>query len=349
MDQTSKSANPSLSAVRHRSAAVAPCLIAPKRKNGVVVRLVLLLLPASLAAQTPGPAVQGTWTPAPSMHTTRNAHNVVSTDRAIYVLAGSGAGFRPVLEVERFDGQAWSLETTLPGNGLNAPASAILNNRIYVVSGFNGVSNTPTAEVRYYDLMTRTWHDAAPLPAPRGGHGIAVLNGKIHVFGGGNSVSTIADHSEFDPATNRWGDRAPLKRAKGSPAGVVMNGRIYAIGGRSGPQDFGDVEIYDPATNRWADGPSIEPRGTAGAVLYRGAIFLFGGESQAKKASLNSVLRFNPQGGTWEETTPMPTARNYSRAVLFRDAVFVVGGNTTAGASHSAQGSAVVERFSIRP
>ena len=310
----------------------------------VFVALVWLTA-AQANVQAQAPAVRAQWRTEPSMHNTRNAHNVVSDGRAIYALAGSGAGYKPVLEVERFDGQAWTVETTLPGNGLNAPASIILNNRIYVVGGFNGVSNMPSAEVRYYDLATRTWHDAAPLPAPRGGHAIVVLNGKIHVLGGGNSVSTIADHTEYDPATNRWTERAPLRRAKGSPAAVVWQGRIYAIGGRSGPADFADVDIYDPAANSWSEGPPIEPRGTAGAVVYNGAIYLFGGESQAKRSSLDSVLRLNPQSNTWETVTPMLTARNYARAVLFRDAVYIVGGSLTAGASHSAQGSAVVERM----
>jgi N-acetylneuraminic acid mutarotase len=45
----------------------------------------------------------------------------------------------------------------------------------------------------------------------------------------------------------------------------------------------------------------------------------------------------------------LPTARAYARAVPFADGVLVVGGSTSAGASHSSQGSAVVERFEAEP
>jgi N-acetylneuraminic acid mutarotase len=263
------------------------------------------------------------------------------------VLAGSGAGARPVLEVVRFDGVAWATVTELPGNGLNAPASVFLDGRIVVVGGFDGVSNVPTADVRAYDVASDGWEPLAPLPAPRGGHGIAVLDGKIHVLGGGNSRSTIADHSVYDPATDAWGERAPLPRPEGSPAVVAFGGRLWAIGGRSGRADYGDVDVWDPTTDAWKAGPAIEPRGTAGAVVYQDAIFLFGGESQELEACLDEVLRLDADASEWKAVAALPTPRNYARAVVLDDAVFVVGGSPLPGASHAAEGSTTVERFEL--
>lgn len=206
------------------------------------------------------------------MRNARAAHAVVSTVSGIYALAGTGTGGRPVLEVERFDGSRWDAEGVLPGEGLNAPAAVAVDDRIVLIGGFDTSTNVPTARVRIYDLKSRQWRDGAPLPAPRGGHAAVVLDGKIHVLGGGNAVSTIDDHSVYDPRTETWRARAPLPRAEGSPAAVVWSGRIYAIGGRSGGSDFGDVYVYDPATDAWTSGPGIEPRGTAGAVAYCGAM-----------------------------------------------------------------------------
>jgi N-acetylneuraminic acid mutarotase len=282
------------------------------------------------------------------MRHARAAHAVVSTGAAVYALAGTGLGGRPVLEVERFDGRAWTVEAALPGAGLNAPAAVALGGRVYVIGGFSTVTNVPTAAVQVYDPATRTWREAAPLPAPRGGHAAVVLDGRVHVLGGGNSQSTLADHSVYDPATNAWRALAPLPRAEGSPAAVAFGGRLYAIGGRSGPADFGSVDVYDPATDRWSPGPGIEPRGTAGAVSYCGAIYLFGGESQARRASLADVLRLDPGAGAWRAAPPMPTARNFARAVPFRGAVYVVGGGPAPGPSHASEGSAVVESFRAR-
>ena len=164
----------------------------------------------------------------------RSAHAAVSTRDRIYVVGGTGDGAAPVRDVEMFDGVSWTVESALPGDGLNAPAAVAIDARIYVLGGFGTTTNVPTSDVLVYDIRTRTWSKAAPLPAPRGGHAAVLLNGRIHVIGGGNSRSTLADHSEYDPATDTWTARAPLPRSEGSPAAVVFNGKLYAIGGRSG-------------------------------------------------------------------------------------------------------------------
>jgi Uncharacterized protein conserved in bacteria len=282
------------------------------------------------------------------MRYARAAHAVVASPTAVYALAGTGAGGAPVLPVERFDGSTWQVETTLPGAGLNAPAAVLLGGRIYVIGGFNTVTNVPSTHVLVYDLATRRWSDAAPLPATRGGHAAVVLNGRIHVIGGGNSRSTIADHDVYDPATNHWTSAAALPRAEGSPAAVVVAGRLWSIGGRSGSSDFGYVDVYDPLTDRWSAGPPIEPRGTAGAVRYCGATYLIGGESRARAQSLAEVLRLDDGASAWRIAPPLPTARNFARAVFLRDRIYVVGGSPAPGRSHASEGSAVVESFGLR-
>ena len=284
-------------------------------------------------------ATVGAWHTAPPLPTARAAHAVVVNGDSVYVLGGSGGQ----VDVDRFDGARWTIATQLPHGALNAPAAVALGGRIYVLGGFAAQTNLPSDAVDVYDPRANTWSSAAPLPAPRGGHAAVVLDGKIHVLGGGNSQSTIADHSVFDAQTNTWSSAAPLPRAEGSVAAVVFGGKLYAIGGRSGFSDFGDVYVYDAQRDAWTHGPSIPARGTAGVVVYKSAIYLFGGESQAKGAVLGDVLRLG--NGKWKRVSKLPTPRNYARAVVFRKAVYVIGGSRSAGASHSAAGSRVVERF----
>ncbi len=291
--------------------------------------------------------VQQPWTSEPPMHHKRAAHAVVGDGKSLYALGGTGEGGAPVVAFERFDGKVWHDEGTIPGPGLNAPAAALVDGKIYLIGGFRTDTNVPSADVLVYDTVNRKWREAAPLPAPRGGHAAVVLDGKIHVLGGGNSQSTIADHDVFDPAKNTWTRATPLPRAEGSPAGVAFEGKLYAIGGRSGPSDFGFVDIYDAATNQWSAGPEIEPRGTSGAVAYCGAILVFGGESQATRQSLGDVLRLD-RGGRWEKISTMPTPRNFARAVILDKSVYVVGGSPTPEPSHASIGSATVERFRLQ-
>jgi N-acetylneuraminic acid mutarotase len=292
------------------------------------------------------PSREGTWRSAPSMHQGRAAHAAVSTPSGIYALAGTGTSGRPVIEVERFDGSSWTVVSRLPGNGLNAPAAAAIGERIFLIGGFDLTTNVPVSQVHVFDTAHGTWSEGPALPAPRGGHAAAVLDGRIHVIGGGNSRSTIADHSVFDPLTQQWSERAPLPRSMGSPAAVVHGGVLYSVGGRSGPSDFGDVYRYDAANDRWVAMPSIPPRGTSGAVSYCGAIHFFGGESQATQSTIAEALRLDEAKGEWTRIAPMPTARNFARAVVRDGIVYVVGGSQAAGSSHAAAGSTVVEAFS---
>lgn len=312
----------------------------------------LVLALASLAQPYSQPAHaalddinQSRWQSQPSMLHARAAHAVVSSQNAIYALGGTGEGGRPVLAVEKFDGSRWQAETTLPGNGLNAPAAVLLNNNIYLLAGFNTSTNVPTDKVWKYDTARKTWQAMANMPAARGGHAAAVLNGQIHAVGGGNSESTLADHLAYDPRSNSWRKLAPLPRAEGSPALVAFAGKLYAIGGRSGMQDFGDVYVYDSAKDSWSSSAAIEPRGTAGAVPYCGTIYVFGGESQKTARNLADVLRLDLSQNRWLHDKPMPAARNFARAVLFQNAVYVVGGSREAGSSHDSSGSKIVESF----
>jgi N-acetylneuraminic acid mutarotase len=282
----------------------------------------------------------GTWGTAPPLPTPRAAHAVVVADGAIHVLGGPASD-----RVDRFDGRRWTLETRLPDGIVNAPVAVALGTTIYVLGGFLGSTNLPTDKVWTFDTSTRAWSPAPPLPAPRGGAAAVVLDGRIHVLGGGNDISTLANHSVFDPASGTWSEAAPLPRPEGSPAAVVLDGKIYAIGGRSGFDDFGDTYVYDPATDSWSAGPKIPRRGTAGATVWRGAIYVFGGELQSPPSVLRDVFRLAPGGTAWRRVDRMPTARNYARSVVYRGRIYVVGGSETAGASHSASGSRVVEWF----
>lgn len=297
-----------------------------------------------LAACRPQPAPAAAWERVASMIQPRAAHAVVATDTAIYALAGTGRGGVPVLEVERFDGERWAVEASLPDHGRNAPAAVALDGRIVLLGGFDTTTNTPLDRVDVYAPSTRMWSEATPLPAPRGGHAAVVLEGRIHVLGGGNSQSTLADHDAYDPSTRTWIALAPLPRAEGSPAAVVHEGKLYAIGGRSGPDDFGAVDVFDPKTQAWTAGPAIAPRGTAGAVVCCGAIHVLGGESQAERRTLADVLRLDAREG-WQALAPMPTPRGFARAVVFRDAIHVVGGSLAPQTSHAPEGSAIVERL----
>jgi N-acetylneuraminic acid mutarotase len=301
-----------------------------------LVAAAFLVVLASSAAGASGVR----WGKAPRLPTPRSAHAVVVAGGAIHVLGGPGSRL-----VERFDGRRWTTESRLPGGTLNATAAVAIGSKIYVLGGFGGTTNLPTAQVWTLDTATKAWAKAPPLPGARGGEAAVVLDGKIHVLGGGNDVSTIASHDVYDPAAGTWSHAAPLPRAEGSVAAVALGGKIWAIGGRSGFDDYGDTFVYDPPIDRWSRSPRIPPRGTAGVVAWKGSIYVVGGESQARATVLPDVLRLAPGASSWRRVARLPTPRNYARSVVYHRRVYVVGGSTVAGDVHAARGSRVVDWF----
>src|SRR4051812_14139602 len=130
------------------------------------VRAALLLCGAIACAHFPPPAERPAWHAAPPLTHARSAHAVVVVGDAIYAIGGTGAEGKPVMEVERFDGSAWRDETTLPGDGLNAPAAAAIGSRIYVIGGVKTKTQPPPTDGLVYDIQNRPGGRAPPPPAP---------------------------------------------------------------------------------------------------------------------------------------------------------------------------------------
>ena len=87
------------------------------------------------------------------------------------------------------------------------------------------------------------------MPTRRFGPGIAALDNKIYVTGGGD-FGVMSSVDCYDPDTNTWSQMANMNIARRGHSLVSLHGRLYAIGG----WDVGSVnsvEVYDPHNNTW--------------------------------------------------------------------------------------------------
>lgn len=187
-----------------------------------VVAALTLAHGAGAAAATAAP--DGPWSAAPSLFHSRAAHAVVSTGEALIALGGTGAQGRPVLEVERFDGTRWRAEGRLPGNGLNAPAAAVIGRRLYLIGGFDMATNVPTDRVSVYDLDRRK---------PRGTAGAVAYCGAIHLFGGESQAlgKSLASVLRLDPASAQWQALQPMPTARSFARAAQLGASVYVVGG----------------------------------------------------------------------------------------------------------------------
>lgn len=128
-----------------------------------------------------------------------------------------------------------------------------------------------------------------------------------------------------------WKTLAPLPNPRQHAGSVVFGGKIYSIGGQVGENDTlitqKEVNVYDPATNIWtrvADLPV--PPGAAGrghissaVVVFGQRIIVLGGETVHKTGRTNMVSAYSPATNTWQNLTPLPSARYSGVAAVFNN------------------------------
>ena len=120
-----------------------------------------------------------------------------------------------------------------------------------------------------YDPITNTWSLRASLPSARAGHGSAVLNGKIVIFGGeGNlanpATGTFENTDEYDPATDSWRALAPMITPRHGMNGAVYDNVIYVPGG--GPTQGGSQSVNHEAFSM-SGGAGLAVRTAASAAF----------------------------------------------------------------------------------
>ena len=182
-----------------------------------------------------------------------------------------------------------------------------------------------------------TWTAKSPMPVATSLHSANVLDGKIYVIGGTDTIYRVAtDYFStvrmYDPTTNTWTIKADMPRGRARAATCIVDGKIYAIGGSPhGDADFAFVEMYDPASDTWirkADLPRARCFLSASAV--NGKIYVIGGKIYPSAAMVATVEEYDPATDTWTRKTDMPTARGCHSASVVDGKIYVIGGATGA-------------------
>jgi beta-lactamase regulating signal transducer with metallopeptidase domain len=181
------------------------------------------------------------------------------------------------------------------------------------------------------DFLVGQWTTPAHLPLPTGAAGIAVGNdGRIYLAGGTLQYQSISDFLVFDPRTRectRLHDMNTPRHA--SVATMDDAGRIYVFGGAvhtptvSAPE-LKSSEVFDPVTNTWSELPeSPNPHVYAGAVYWKGKIFLIGGNDDGIVDELDlSTLKWRQL----PKTMPSGNRRDFAMAQGADGWIYVLGG-----------------------
>ena len=196
-----------------------------------------------------------TWTQKADMPAPRSGGTCV-VDGKIYLIGGANKKKWRLELVDVYDAAAdtWARAESM-NHERSGAAISVVDRKIYVMggTGWPQIPNHPgpfLSSIEVYDPKTNRWTEKAEMPAPKSGHTASVINGKIHVIGGGfrgNGLYTYLSTIEiYNPKTDRWTQEPDMPVGKSGHEAVVINGEIYILGGNSAEvrTPLTTVEVY---------------------------------------------------------------------------------------------------------
>jgi N-acetylneuraminic acid mutarotase len=182
-------------------------------------------------------------------------------------------------------------------------------------------------------LILQTWQFGPPMPTPRYGFGIGVVNNKIYVIGGYNDSIILNGVEVYDPITNSWDttNLANLPTPRYFVGSAVYDNKIYIIGGTTGPySNTSLIERYDPVMNEWDTVKNLPyERAALGACVYQNRIYAIGGFQWDSLTIYyeNKVEYLSPPDTTWYSVDPLNTRRSNLGAAVCNNKIYALGGS----------------------
>jgi hypothetical protein len=167
--------------------------------------------------------------------------------------------------------------TTVPGG------SAIHNNKLYILGGFDIPGGVASDDIWEYDPArpagSRWVQKAASLPTPLSYIPAATIGNYIYTGGGSLIIGGGLEDSDlafrYDPVADTITTLPALPQATGETRGLAYNGELWVLGGgRIDPNPSNNVYIYNPTSNAWRMGPAFTlarrnfPADTDGTRIY---------------------------------------------------------------------------------
>ncbi|MGF2685372.1 Kelch repeat-containing protein [Marinobacter sp. DUT-3] len=263
----------------------------------------------------------------------------------VYAVGGkNSSGHLNTLLIYDPASDTWSQGANLPGEGVENPAVAVLNSKLYVFGGSTAPFSGAVANAAVYDPASNSWTQLADMPTPRGGPTAQAIDGVIYVIGGmGGNGASLATVEVYNPGSNSWQTAPSLTYVRDNPGSAVLNGQIYVFGGRhrnaDGSTTTGEmktVEMFDAAANAWIEkAPMPTGRRAMSVGTINGKAQVAGGELNGGNTSgvFNQNEEYDPNTNLWRPLTKVPTPKHGAAAATIDDTFYIMGGGITSGSS----------------
>lgn len=304
--------------------------------------LSIAALAASLAAlPSRSQGNLGSWAVKPSLPSPRANGAVGLIGRNIYYAGGFNNG-NPVktLFIYNLDTKTWKTGADMPVALHHIGQAAIVDGYLYSIGGDShgnanspkpgGAEHTGTSYNFRYNPATNTWKTMAPLIHTTATSAIAVLNKKIYVIGGVDSLGIVHTATqEYDPATDTWKLKKPMFTPRDHPGCDVLDSLIYVCSGGVLKKNTAAFEAYSPASDTWYKLPDVPtPRSDMGFGYVNHRFYSFGGEWPG---IYDTNEEYDPVTRKWRSVIKMTEAWKALATAVVDDTIYSFGGYTASG------------------
>jgi hypothetical protein len=197
--------------------------------------------------------------------------------------------------------------------------------QLVALGGLNAAKTT-TGAVNVIDLSSGAARALGALGVPVHDAAGVLLGGRYVVIGGGST----ATHTEVQALAASGGTSqtiGTLPQPRADLVATIVNGTAYALGGGQEATSLllNVVASTDGATWRPAGSLSAPVR-YPGIAVVGGAIYLFGGVTNAQGTDTTSIQRYDPATGATQVIGQLPAPLSHTTAVVLGNAVYLVGG-----------------------
>lgn len=160
------------------------------------------------------------------------------------------------LFVVSIQAQNWVERTAHPGDPRHHPATFVINDTAYLLTGSTETANTN--DFYQYDPVEDSWATLPDFPGvARSFSYAASTNGKGYLGFGVSDTDYLNDLWEYDPATGIWTELSSCPCTKRAhPAFVIQDGRIF-VGLGNYTSNLKDWWEYNIATDTWRQLPDL--------------------------------------------------------------------------------------------
>lgn len=199
------------------------------------------------------------------------------------ILVFGGGEANTIATVQRVHGSAATVAGRMPQPRSDLVAAEV-NGTAYVLGGYDGTNGVTDVLATTDGAQFRT---VAQLPQSVRYAAIAVVDGRIWLFGGehdGNNVTTV---QVFDPATGTARIAAQLPQSLAHASAVVLDGHVLLVGGRHAGRILDTIQQFDPASGATSTvGTLPYAVADAGAAVVDNVAYVVGGETPSITASV---------------------------------------------------------------